>query len=85
MSSLSKQMGTGDWLRGKSEHCLMCVRGKPTIQLTNQTTVLAGPIRKHSQKPEEFYQMVEGLCPGAKMELFQRTPREGWIGHGNEV
>ena len=32
------RMGTGDWLRGQTEHCLMCIKGKPTITLTNQTT-----------------------------------------------
>jgi N6-adenosine-specific RNA methylase IME4 len=78
------KMGTGDWLRGKTEHCLMCVRGKPTINLTNQTTLLLADTRAHSEKPNEFYAMVEALCPGSKLELFQRTPRENWIGHGNE-
>jgi len=79
------KMGTGDWLRGKTEHCLMCVRGKPTIKLTNQTTLLDGKVRKHSQKPEEFYQFVESLCPGAKAELFSREKRKDWQGHGNEL
>jgi N6-adenosine-specific RNA methylase IME4 len=79
------RMGTGDWLRGKTEHCLMCVRGKPTIVLTNQTTLLPGPLRKHSQKPDEFYRLVEELCPGSKVELFSRTPRNGWAVHGNEI
>jgi N6-adenosine-specific RNA methylase IME4 len=79
------RMGTGDWLRGQTEHCLLCVRGKPTIVLTNQTTVLYAPMRKHSQKPEEFYALVEALCPGSKLEMFQRTARPGWIGHGNEA
>ena len=78
------RMGTGDWLRGKTEHCLMAVRGKPTIELTNQTTALQGPLRKHSQKPEEFYQLVESLCPGSKLEMFARQKREGWVRHGNE-
>jgi len=78
------KMGTGDWLRGKTEHCLMCVRGKPTINLTNETTILNGKVRKHSQKPEEFYAMVEKLCPGSKAELFSRQAREGWQSHGNE-
>lgn len=61
------RMGTGDWLRGKTEHCLLCVKGKPTIKLTNQTTAISGPMREHSRKPEEFYELVEELCPGAKM------------------
>jgi N6-adenosine-specific RNA methylase IME4 len=78
------KMGLGDWLRGKSEHCLMCTRGRPTIQLANQTTLLLAPAGEHSQKPDEFYLMVEALCPGSKCEMFQRTPRNGWVGHGDE-
>jgi N6-adenosine-specific RNA methylase IME4 len=78
------KMGLGDWLRGKTEHCLMCVRGKPTIQLTNQTTLLNASAGKHSAKPEEFYLLVEELCPGSKCEMFQRKARLGWAGHGDE-
>ena len=40
------KFGTGDWLRGQTEHAIMAVRGKPTIQLTNESTVLHGPMRK---------------------------------------
>ncbi len=79
------KMGLGDWLRGKTEHCLLCVRGKPTVTLTNQTTVIEGKSGKHSEKPEEFYQLVEDLCPGGKLEMFSRKKREGWTQHGNEI
>jgi N6-adenosine-specific RNA methylase IME4/ParB-like chromosome segregation protein Spo0J len=79
------RMGTGDWLRGQTEHCLMCIRGKPTITLTNETTALNGKMRKHSQKPEEFFAMVEKLCPGSKTEIFSREKREGWVCYGDEV
>ena len=78
------KMGFGDWLRGKTEHCLMCVRGKPTVTLTNQTTLLHGDVREHSRKPDEFYALVESLCPGRKLEMFARERRDGWIVHGNE-
>jgi N6-adenosine-specific RNA methylase IME4 len=79
------RMGLGDWLRGQTEHCLMCVRGKPVIQLTNQTTVLNGKLREHSRKPDEFYSLVEALCPGSKCELFCRQQRDGWTAFGAEV
>ncbi len=85
---VKNRMGTGDWLRGQSEHCLLAVRGSPIVTLTNQTTVLTGPLRANSQKPDEFYAFVESLCPAPEngyCELFQRTPRTGWIGHGDEV
>jgi N6-adenosine-specific RNA methylase IME4 len=79
------RMGTGDWLRGQTEHCLMAIRGKPTIMLTNQTTVLHGPLREHSRKPDEFYALVEALCPGNKWELFARAQRAGWTTSGAEA
>lgn len=82
------KMGTGNWLRGKTEHCLLAVRGKPVVTLGGQTTALIAPARGHSKKPDEFYTLVESLCPappGGRVELFQRTPRPGWIGHGDEV
>jgi N6-adenosine-specific RNA methylase IME4 len=79
------RMGTGDWLRGRTEHCLFCVRGKPIVLLTNQTTALQARSGRHSQKPAEFYTMVEKLCPGSKAELFARARRPGWTSWGNEV
>jgi N6-adenosine-specific RNA methylase IME4 len=79
------RMGTGEWLRGRSEHCLLAVRGRPTITLGNQTTVIEGPLREHSRKPDEFYAIVESLCPGARLEMFCRSPRQGWVSHGDEV
>lgn len=72
------KMGTGDWLRGKTEHCILAIRGRPTVNLTNQTTLLNGKVRQHSRKPEEFYALVERLCPGSKCELFAREHRDGW-------
>jgi N6-adenosine-specific RNA methylase IME4 len=79
------RMGMGDWLRGQTEHCLMAVRGKPVVQLTNQTTVFYGKVREHSRKPEEFYALVEKLCPAPRYcELFSRHARPNWDGHGDE-
>lgn len=78
------RMGTGDWLRGQTEHCILAVRGKPIVQLTNETTVLRGPVREHSRKPDEFYALVERLCPGTKLEMFAREARPGWACWGAE-
>jgi N6-adenosine-specific RNA methylase IME4/ParB-like chromosome segregation protein Spo0J len=82
---VKNSFGTGDWLRGQTEHCILAVRGRPVVTLTNQSTIVRGLLREHSRKPEQFYALVESLCPGSKVELFQRTPREGWAGHGDEV
>jgi N6-adenosine-specific RNA methylase IME4 len=80
------RMGLGIWLRGQTEHCVLAIRGNPTVQLTNQTTVLHAPVRAHSQKPEEFYTLVESLCPAPRYAyLFSREQRQGWDMHGDEV
>jgi N6-adenosine-specific RNA methylase IME4 len=78
------KMGTGDWLRGKTEHCILAIKGKPIIDLTNQTTLLEAPLREHSRKPDEFYKMVEEICPGRKIDYFSREKREGWEQWGAE-
>jgi N6-adenosine-specific RNA methylase IME4 len=77
--------GMGEWLRGLTEHCLMCVRGKPTVLLKAQTTIIRETVRRHSAKPEAFYNLVESLCPGSKVEMFARTAREGWVQWGHEA
>jgi N6-adenosine-specific RNA methylase IME4 len=81
------KMGPGDWLRGQTEHCIMAVRGKPIVTLTNQTTLLVAPARGHSRKPTEFYDLVESLCPAPRYaDLFSRYQHnEKWDVHGNEA
>ena len=41
--------------------------------------------RKHSQKPEAFYEIVEKVSPPPRLELFARHERPGWDVWGNEV
>jgi N6-adenosine-specific RNA methylase IME4 len=77
-----KILGTGDWLRGQTEHCLLCIRGKPTILLKGQSTLITEARSEHSTKPEAFYKLVESLCPGSKVELFSRKERPGWQSWG---
>jgi N6-adenosine-specific RNA methylase IME4 len=81
------RMGCGDWLRGQTEHAIMAVRGKPVVTLTDQTTLLRAPVRAHSQKPAEFYDLVESLCPAARYaDLFSRyRHNDKWDCHGDEA
>ncbi len=75
--------GAGSWLRGQTEHCIVAVKGKPFITLTNQTTVLYGKRRKHSQKPEEFFPLVESLSPARRrLAMFFDITRPGWECYG---
>ena len=79
------RMGTGEWLRGQTEHCLLGARGKPVFLHGSDGTALEAARREHSRKPEEFYALVERICPGSRVELFARQQREGWRVYGDQV
>jgi N6-adenosine-specific RNA methylase IME4 len=72
-------MGTGDWLRGQTEHC-----GNPFSSHGRSTTVLAALRREHSRKPEEFYSLVEGTRPAlaASLRCFAANSEVGSINLG---
>jgi N6-adenosine-specific RNA methylase IME4 len=79
------RIGLGDWLRGQTEHCLFASRGQPVVTLHNESTLLRANVREHSQKPDEFFELVERLCPAPNMgrvELFARQARKGWRAWG---
>ena len=77
--------GTGHWLRGETEHCLLYSRGNPLFVNGNHTTLLQAPAREHSRKPDAFYTLVEQTSPGSKLELFARQHRPGWASWGSEI
>ena len=79
---VKNNFGVGVWLRGQTEHCILATKGKPTITLTKQSTVLFADKGEHSEKPDEFYQMVDSLCIGKKLDYFARKTREGWDSYG---
>lgn len=82
---IKDRMGTGEWLRGQTEHCLFAVRGSPPFIAGNHSTALEAVRRDHSRKPEEFYGIVEATCAGHRLELFSRGQRVGWCAYGNDV
>ena len=83
-------LGVGHWLRNSTEHCAMAVRGNVKAfagrTLTNQSSILHSPRREHSRKPEQFFELVEKLCPDmTKLEMFARSSRVGWDCWGDEA
>ncbi|MBN4004254.1 MT-A70 family methyltransferase [Nostoc sp. LPT] len=83
-------LGVGHWLRNSTEHCALAVRGNVKAfsgrTLTNESTILHSPRREHSRKPENFYQLVDKLCPDiTKLEMFARESRDGWDCWGDEA
>ena len=80
-----QRIGLGYWLRSQTEFCIMAIKGKPKVNLTNESTIIRAKAREHSRKPEEFYSMVERLCGGQRrLDYFSREARPGWHQLGNE-
>ncbi len=75
----------GYYFKGQSEQLLFGVRGKLPPQDRCQTTIIEGKIRKHSQKPNEQFEVIEKVSPKPRIELFARERRKGWDAWGNEV
>jgi N6-adenosine-specific RNA methylase IME4 len=49
-------------------------------------TVFREQVKRHSQKPEKAYEIIERLYPNSKkIELYARKHRQGWDCWGNEV
>jgi N6-adenosine-specific RNA methylase IME4 len=78
-------MITGHYLRNVTEHCILAVRGRPVFDHATETTLFREKRRAHSQKPQLFYNIVDALCPGNKLEMFARQPREGYDAWGAET
>jgi N6-adenosine-specific RNA methylase IME4 len=87
MTWVKDRMGRGQILRDKTEHCIVATQGRPIFNLTNETTELRAPRRENSRKPDEFYAMVEKLCPAPiYADIFSRGGRSSiWDCHGDQV
>lgn len=77
--------GTGYLLRCAGEPFLIGTIGNPKTA-RNVRSVIEGPIREHSRKPDEAYAAAEQLIPDARRaDLFARQSRPGWVSWGNEA
>jgi len=85
------RLGTGHYLRNCTEHCAIATIGKVpafsnTSDLARSTpNILKAERREHSRKPDEFYALVETLCPGKRLDMFARQRRSGWDSWGDET
>ena len=77
--------GMGYWFRGVTEHLLLGVRGNVKAFRSRQKNLFRAKRRKHSEKPEEAFAMIEAVAPMPRIELFARRERPGWVVWGNEV
>ena len=48
-------------------------------------TLFEWPRGRHSEKPQEFFQLVERLSPAPRLEMYARTQRPGFTAWGKEA
>jgi N6-adenosine-specific RNA methylase IME4 len=85
---IKDRMGLGYWFRNQHELLLVGTRGQVISPAPGSQfpSVVSAPVGKHSQKPEDFYRIIEGYFPNvSKVELFARNGREGWAAWGNQA
>ena len=81
-----QKIGMGNLIRMQCEFCLVGIKGKPVFKDNHSVRdLISEPRREHSRKPDVFYQLVNDLCVGRKLDFFSREPREGWCAYGNDT
>lgn len=82
-------LGLGYWFRGQTEHVLVAIKGNVKALRHQAPNFIEAKARKHSEKPEEFWELIEAALSGkeldARLEMFSRNPREGWDAVGYDV
>jgi N6-adenosine-specific RNA methylase IME4 len=80
------RIGLGQYLRYDHELLVFATRGrtqKPPKAWLGST--IFAPRGQHSAKPEAARRMIEHISPPPRLEMFARTPSEGWTVWGNQV
>ena len=77
-------------IRYGHEYLLYMYKGKLIPIATEERgkihSVFVEQVKRHSQKPEIAYQIIERLYPNLiKLEIYARNQREGWDSFGNEL
>lgn len=79
--------GMGRYVRASHETCIVATRGRARglLKHLGQRSVFFAPVGAHSEKPEAFFRIVEGLSDGPYVELFARRARPGWTCIGSDL
>jgi len=78
------KMGLGRTIRMQVEFCLIAIKGNPIINGNSERDIITESRREHSRKPEAFYEMVDRMCIGNKLDYFSRQNRINWEHYGAE-
>ena len=80
--------GVGFYFRNVTELLLFGVRGKNARTLApgrRQVNYIGTRKREHSRKPDEIYDIIEACSRPPYLELFARTPHDGWTQWGDQT
>lgn len=80
-----EKMGMGAWFRMQCEFCLVAIKGKPYWENTKYRDIFKETRRQHSRKPDGFYDMINNITLGRKLDYFSRESRNGWEVFGNDI
>lgn len=77
--------GGGYSFRNSHEYVLLGSRGSPKYIDRAVRSVIEGPLREHSRKPDEAYVAAKRLVPyGRAADLFSKQTRPGWENWGDQ-
>ena len=82
-----KPTGMGNYFIHRTQTLLFGYRKKCLFPLARYKPNIfhSGDPKRHSEKPEASYELVEEVSPGPRLELFSRRKRANWHVWGNEV
>jgi N6-adenosine-specific RNA methylase IME4 len=81
-----KPSGMGNYWIHRTETMLFAYKKRCIFPLKRyQPNVIFSDRKRHSQKPEAAYELIESVSPGPRLEMFARQRRAGWDAFGNEV
>jgi N6-adenosine-specific RNA methylase IME4 len=82
------RLGMGQYFRQQHELLLVATKGeipRPDDE-ARPPSVIEAPRKRHSEKPEVVYEIIERMCPRLnRVELFARSKRQAWDSWGNEI
>lgn len=82
------QIGMGSYLRNTTEHCILAKYGHLPGQETNPKNIpshFTASRARHSRKPDEAYDIIRAISPGPRLDMFARSPRQGFDRWGNQL
>lgn len=72
-------IGMGNYFRGNTEQIIFAVKGSQSLKRHDVGTSFSAPRGKfHSEKPDEFYKLVESCSYAPFIDIFGRKIRENW-------